>query len=71
MTRAEGPVSVAVANNGVVSAPTAQLQAAAHGLFQWGATDYAVVTRFPDNALRPCASVSRAGHSPLVVVCNV
>jgi len=31
MTRAEGPVSVAVANNGVVSAPfTAQLQAAAH-----------------------------------------
>jgi uncharacterized protein (TIGR03437 family) len=49
---AEGPVSVVVTNNGVVSAPfTAQLQRAAPSLFQWGATDYAVVTRNPDYAL--------------------
>ena len=48
---AQGPVSVVVTNNGVVSAAfTAQLQPAAPGLFQWGATNYAVVTRYPDYA---------------------
>ncbi len=48
---AQGPVSVVVTNHSAVSAFfTAQLQPAAPGLFQWGATNYAIVTRFPDYA---------------------
>jgi uncharacterized protein (TIGR03437 family) len=48
---AQGPVSVVVTNNGVVSAPfTAQLQPAAPGLFQFGATHYGIATRYPDYA---------------------
>jgi uncharacterized protein (TIGR03437 family) len=49
---AQGPVSVVVTNNGVVGAPfTAQLQPAAPGLFQFGATHYAAATRYPDYAV--------------------
>jgi uncharacterized protein (TIGR03437 family) len=48
---AQGPVNVVVTNNGVVSAPfTAQLQPAAPGLFQFGATHYGIATRYPDYA---------------------
>ena len=48
---AQGPVSVVVTNNGVASAPfTAQLQPAAPGLFQFGATHYGIATRYPDYA---------------------
>jgi uncharacterized protein (TIGR03437 family) len=48
---AQGPVSVVVTNHSAVSAPfTASLQATAPGLFQFGATNYAVVTRYPDYA---------------------
>jgi uncharacterized protein (TIGR03437 family) len=49
---AQGPVSVVVTNHGAVSAPfTAQLQPAAPGLLQLGATNYGVVTRYPDYAV--------------------
>jgi uncharacterized protein (TIGR03437 family) len=56
-----------VTNHGAVSASfTAQLQPAAPGLFQWGATDYAEVTRFPDNALigNPCAVPGTVAAKP-------
>ena len=47
-----GPVNVVVTNNGAVSAPaTAQLQQYAPALFLAGATSFAIVTRYPDNAL--------------------
>jgi uncharacterized protein (TIGR03437 family) len=49
---ATGTVDVVVTNNGAASAPApAQLQAFAPALFQFGATSYAIVTRYPDNAL--------------------
>jgi len=47
-----GTVSVVVTNNGAVSAPaTAQLQRYAPAFFQYTGTPYAIVTRYPDNAL--------------------
>jgi uncharacterized protein (TIGR03437 family) len=49
---ATGSVSVVVTNNGTASAPfTAQLQTFAPGFFTFGATGYAIATRYPDNAL--------------------
>ena len=49
---ATGAVSVVVTNNGSVSAPaTPQLQAFAPAFFQYSGTSYAIVTRYPDNAL--------------------
>jgi uncharacterized protein (TIGR03437 family) len=49
---ATGAVNVVVTNNGAVSAPAAaQLQPYAPALFLLGATSYALVTRYPDNAL--------------------
>jgi uncharacterized protein (TIGR03437 family) len=65
---AQGPVSVVVTNNGVVSAPfTAQLQPAAPGLFQWGATTrYAAATRYPDYAVigNPSATPGTVAAKP-------
>ena len=47
-----GPVNVVVTNNGAQSAPaTAQLQPFSPACFQYSGTNYAIVTRFPDNAL--------------------
>jgi uncharacterized protein (TIGR03437 family) len=47
-----GTVNVVVTNNGSSSAPaTAQLQGFAPALFQYSGTPYAIVTRYPDNAL--------------------
>ena len=47
-----GNVNVVVNNNGSTSAPAAaQLQAAAPGLFTYGATNYAIASRLPDYAL--------------------
>ena len=47
-----GTVSVVVTNNGSSSAPaTAQLQGFAPAFFQYSGTPYAIVTRYPDNAL--------------------
>ena len=47
-----GAVNVVVTNNGSVSAPaTAELLAFAPACFQYPGTPYAVVTRYPDNAL--------------------
>jgi uncharacterized protein (TIGR03437 family) len=49
---AQGPVSVVVTNDNEISAPfTAQLQPAAPGMFQLGATSYAIATRYPDYAV--------------------
>ena len=49
---AQGPVTVVVTNHGVASPPfTAQLQPAAPGMFQLGATHYAIATRYPDYAV--------------------
>jgi uncharacterized protein (TIGR03437 family) len=49
-TTTSGPVQVIVTNNGTASAPfTAQMRTHAPAFFQWGATKYAVTTRFPDN----------------------
>jgi uncharacterized protein (TIGR03437 family) len=49
---ATGGMNVVVTNNGSVSAPaTAQLQGFAPALFQYSGTPYAIVTRYPDNAL--------------------
>ena len=49
---ATGAVSVVVTNNGAVSAPTsALLQPFAPAFFQYSGTPYAIVTRYPDNAL--------------------
>jgi uncharacterized protein (TIGR03437 family) len=49
---ATGAVSVVVNNNGSLSAPgTAQLQPFAPALFQYSGSPYAIVTRYPDNAL--------------------
>jgi uncharacterized protein (TIGR03437 family) len=46
-----GDVQVIVTNNGISSAPAiAHLQTAAPAFFQWGATKYALATRYPDNA---------------------
>ena len=48
---AQGPVNVVVTNNGAVSTPaTAQLQAVAPAFFLFGATGFAIATRYPDNA---------------------
>jgi uncharacterized protein (TIGR03437 family) len=47
---AQGPVDVVVNNNGTTARFTGQLQPYAPGFFQWGATKYAITTRFPDNA---------------------
>jgi uncharacterized protein (TIGR03437 family) len=47
-----GTVNVVVTNNGSSSAPaTAQLQNFAPAFFQYSGTPYAIVTRYPDNAL--------------------
>jgi uncharacterized protein (TIGR03437 family) len=47
-----GPVSVVVNNNGSVSpAGTAQLQTFSPAFFQYSGTNYAIATRYPDNAL--------------------
>ncbi len=49
---ATGSVSVVVNNNGTLSASfTANLQTFAPACFTFGATGYAIATRFPDNAL--------------------
>lgn len=49
---AQGPVRVEVNNNGAVSvAASADMQAYSPAFFQWGATRYAITTRYPDNAL--------------------
>ena len=49
---ATGAVSVVVNNSGSLSAPaTAQLQPFAPALFQYSGSPYAIVTRYPDNAL--------------------
>jgi uncharacterized protein (TIGR03437 family) len=49
---AQGPVRVEVNNNGTVSvAASADMQAYSPAFFQWGATRYAITTRYPDNAL--------------------
>jgi len=48
---AEGPVNLVVTNHSAISAPfTAQLQPAAPAMFQFGATHYAIATRYPDYA---------------------
>jgi uncharacterized protein (TIGR03437 family) len=49
---ASGDVQVIVTNNGVSTAPVkVHVQDAAPAFFQWGASKYAVTTRYPDNAL--------------------
>jgi uncharacterized protein (TIGR03437 family) len=46
-----GLVDVVVTNNGMVSSTAAaELQPYAPAFFQWGATNYATATRYPDNA---------------------
>jgi uncharacterized protein (TIGR03437 family) len=46
-----GTVQVVVTNTGQVSDPaTAQVRTYAPAFFQWGASKYAVTTRYPDNA---------------------
>jgi uncharacterized protein (TIGR03437 family) len=48
---ATGDVSVVVTNNGVSTAPVqVRFQDSAPAFFQWGASKYAVTTRYPDNA---------------------
>jgi uncharacterized protein (TIGR03437 family) len=46
-----GTVQVVVTNTGTASEPfTAQVRTHAPAFFQWGASQYAVITRYPDNA---------------------
>jgi len=48
---ATGDVSVVVTNNGVNTAPVkVRFEDYAPAFFQWGASQYAVTTRYPDNA---------------------
>jgi uncharacterized protein (TIGR03437 family) len=68
-----GAVSVVVTNNGWLSAPaTAQLETFAPAFFLYGGTSYAIVTRYPDNALvaNPAAlpgTVAAAGGDVLIL----
>ena len=64
---AQGPVAVVVTNNGSASAPaTVQLQPYAPALFQWGLTNYATTTRYPDGALvgNPSAVLGSVSAKP-------
>ena len=66
-TGASGSVQVLV-NNGSLSsaAVTAQMRTHAPALFQWGATKYAVATRYPDNSNigGPSLGAAWAGAKP-------